>query len=221
MPNETFSPTPETRPAAPADVLRGKRILCLGSSVTYGFAADGWSFADALAERYGCAIVKEAVNGTTLADRDDASYVARLKRVADAGPFDLLLCQLSTNDAWQGVPLGDADSADPRDVTGAIRAVARIAREKWGAGLPVAFYTGARFEGDAYDAMVRRLNAMAPGEGIDVIDLWNDRAFNAIPGDHYGEWMEDPVHPRRDGYALWWAPRIARGLAALFEGMKP
>ena len=199
------------------NTLRSRRILCLGSSVTYGSAAGGWSFADALAEEYGCDIVKEAVSGTTLADGDDASYVARLKRAADPGPFDLLLCQLSTNDAWQGVPLGDADSRDPRDVTGAIRAVVRIAREKWGAGLPVAFYTGARFESDAYDAMVRRLKAMVPGEGIAVVDLWDDAAFNAIPGPRYDEWMDDPVHPRREDYARWWTPRIAERLREILK----
>ena len=200
----------------PEAILRGKRILCLGSSVTYGYAAGGWSFADALAEVYGCDIVKEAVSGTTLADRGEDSYIARLKRVGDAGPFDLLLCQLSTNDAWQGVPLGDADSTDPGDVTGAIRAVPRIAREKWGADLPVAFYTGARFESDAYDAMVARLNAIAPAEGVAVIDLWSDRAFNALPGERYDPWMQDPVHPRREGYAEWWTPRIALGLRLIF-----
>lgn len=200
----------------PEEILRGKRILCLGSSVTYGYAADGWSFADALAERYGCDIVKEAVSGTTLADRGEESYLARLRRIGDRGPFDLMLCQLSTNDAWQQVPLGEAASTETGNVTGAIRAAARIAREKWGAGLPVAFYTSARFDSDAYAAMVARLNAIAPAEGIAVIDLWSDPAFNAIPGERYPQWMADPIHPRREGYAAWWTPRIALELRVIF-----
>ena len=45
-----------------------KRIVVLGSSVTYGEASGGVSFADMLCEKYGYEIVKEAVSGTTLVD---------------------------------------------------------------------------------------------------------------------------------------------------------
>lgn len=48
--------------------LRGKRILFLGSSVTYGEAANGTSFADYLGKIDGVYVTKEAVSATTLAD---------------------------------------------------------------------------------------------------------------------------------------------------------
>ena len=56
-------------------------MLFLGSSVTYGACSGGYSFVEALAERTGLIPVKEAVSGTTLADVDDASYIARMLRL--------------------------------------------------------------------------------------------------------------------------------------------
>ena len=61
-------------------VLKGKTVLFLGSSVTYGSAAGGVSFADMMAETCGIKMIKEAVSGTTLADINDQSYVSRLKK---------------------------------------------------------------------------------------------------------------------------------------------
>ena len=40
--------------------LKGKTVLFLGSSVTYGAFADGVSFADLMAERCGIRCIKEA-----------------------------------------------------------------------------------------------------------------------------------------------------------------
>ena len=39
---------------APENALAGKRIIFLGSSVTYGSASGGVTFADFLAQRHGC-----------------------------------------------------------------------------------------------------------------------------------------------------------------------
>ena len=63
--------------------LHGKTILFLGSSVTYGSAAGGVSFADMLSE-FGCTVVKEAVSGTTLVDTSADSYVSRMKAMDKA-----------------------------------------------------------------------------------------------------------------------------------------
>ena len=61
--------------------LKEKTVLFLGSSVTYGSAAGGVSFAELMEEACGIRCVKEAVSGTTLADINDISYVSRLKKV--------------------------------------------------------------------------------------------------------------------------------------------
>ena len=91
--------------------LKGKTVLFLGSSVTYGSAAGGVSFAECMAEELGIHCIKEAVSGTTLADLDDTSYVARLKKLDPQLPVDLLICQLSTNDASQAIPLEKTEAA--------------------------------------------------------------------------------------------------------------
>lgn len=54
-------------------------MIFLGSSVTYGAASQGVSFADFIARRNGCEAIKEAVSGTTLVDNGSDSYVSRLK----------------------------------------------------------------------------------------------------------------------------------------------
>lgn len=78
-----------------------KSIIFLGSSVTYGAASGGISFADILCEKNGYGMVKEAVSGTTLTDDGPDSYVSRMKTI-NAGSADLFVCQLSTNDATCG-----------------------------------------------------------------------------------------------------------------------
>ncbi|MBE6679988.1 MAG: SGNH/GDSL hydrolase family protein, partial [Ruminococcaceae bacterium] len=60
--------------------LKGKNIFFLGSSVTYGSASGGISFAEMLAKQYEFNYIKEAVSGTTLVDIGENSYVSRLKK---------------------------------------------------------------------------------------------------------------------------------------------
>ena len=120
------------------------RIIFLGSYVTYGSAAGGVSFADIICERNGYEMVKEAVSGTTLVDTDETSYVSRLKRI-EIDSADLFICQLSTNDASLGKPLGaiapgqDIGSFDTGTIAGAIEYVIAYAKAKW--ACPIAFYT--------------------------------------------------------------------------------
>lgn len=82
-----------------ASPLRGKKILFLGSSVTFGFGSLGESFVDYLWKRDGVAAIKDAENGTTLVNQDDNSYVARFNEELNEEAPDMLVLQLSTNDA--------------------------------------------------------------------------------------------------------------------------
>ena len=77
------------------------KIFYLGSSVTYGHFSNGISFVELLDYEY----IKEAVSGTTLVDEKDNSYISRMKKVK-VQPFDLFICQLSTNDATKKKELG-------------------------------------------------------------------------------------------------------------------
>ena len=195
--------------------LEGKTIIFLGSSVTYGSAAKGESFADFMAVRDGITAIKEALSGTTLVDETTygkASYIERMKTIDTSIEADAFVCQLSTNDATMKKELGEiSDSYDMEDfdvltVTGAMEYVIAYAQETW--GCPVIFYTGTRYNSDAYQAMVDRLPELQEKWGIGVIDLWNDEDMNAVSDEDYALYMVNSIHPSRAGYREWWTPKF-------------
>ncbi len=190
-----------------------KKIIFLGSSVTYGSAAGGISFADLICEKNGFDMIKEAVSGTTLVDSEEQSYVKRLRTI-DCDRADLFICQLSTNDAAQGKPLGtisdtrDISAFDVNTVAGAIEYILAYVTEKW--NCPMAFYTGTWFNSEAYADMVSLLKQIAEKWNIRIIDLWNEPSFQSVSPEDYSRYMEDPVHPTLAGYREWWAPYIEK-----------
>lgn len=196
----------------PGSPLRGKRILFLGSSVTYGVEPGGISFVEVLAARTGCLPWKEAVSGTTLCDVDDQSYVARLRRIDSKVSFDLALVQLSTNDVTRGHPLGTpvgpeaAGGYDASTVAGAIETIVDRIRRVY--RCPVFFYAGTRYAEPRYEVMVDLLLGIAKRWGFGVVDLWHDPVLNAVDPIDYARYMSDGVHPTLAGYAEWWGPRI-------------
>lgn len=145
-------------------ILAGKKIIFLGSSVTYGAASQGVSFVDFLTSHDQCVVYKEAVSGTTLVDDGPDSYISRMKKL-QVSKADLFVCQLSTNDATQKKTLGTiASSTDPTDfdthtITGAIEYVIAYARKTW--NCPIAFYTNPPYADANYHCMVERLSQIA------------------------------------------------------------
>lgn len=207
----------QTNPEKPAaTLLTGKKILFLGSSVTYGFASNGTSFAEIISQKNQSICVKEAVSGTTLVDTDDSSYVARLSKYTSDRSFDLVVCQLSTNDATKNLPLGNAgdDDLDCGDVCGAIRYIADYVRRVW--GCPLLFYTGAYYDSDRYSLMCDALAQIAQKHGLYVADMYRDAAFNAISAEKRADYMADPIHPTFAGYSEWWAPFIESKMLKIF-----
>lgn len=195
-------------------MISDKTILFLGSSVTYGSAAGGVSFADLMAREYGCRAVKEAVSGTTLVDAGADSYVARMQRMDASLKADLFICQLSTNDASQKKPLGEPDGRmDTSTVAGAIEFIVDYARRTW--NCPVAFYTNPRYESEAYADMVGLAKKCARKYGFEIISLWDDEKFNAISEAQRAKWMADPIHPTPEGYREWWLPVFAQAVEKL------
>ena len=201
-------------------VLEGKTVLFLGSSVTYGYGSFGVSFADYFAELYGVNAVKEAVSGTTLADINEKSYVARLKKTDPSLRPDAFVCQLSTNDATKGIPLGTVANGfecadfDTSTVAGAIEYIIAYVRETW--RCPVVFYTQAKYDSAAYADMVLLLEKVREKWGIHVIDLWNDAAINDITPEERKRYLVDATHPTKAGYRDWWLPVMAKSLAEVF-----
>lgn len=178
--------------------LQGKNVFFLGSSVTYGSAAGGVSYAELMAEQCGLNCIKEAVSGTTLADIGPDSYVSRLKKHGRETAVDLVICQLSTNDATRRLPLAQTEEA--------IRFIVRYARDTW--GCPVVFYTGTYYQSDAYADMVTLLHRLRKECGYEILDLYNDAEMRAVSEDDYARFMDDPIHPNLVGYREWWTPKF-------------
>ena len=213
----------------PGHKLAGKKVLFLGSSVTYGYASMQDGLPEYFHERFGCTSVKEAISGTTLVDREEISYVNRLKKYDVSEKFDLMICQLSTNDANLRLSLGDLtdrvaaecdgaagwdaldlEAYDTMTITGAMEYIIAYAKKNW--NCPVYFYTNARYDNAHYETMVDRLFQIQKKWGIGVFDLWTSDSFNAISEADRNLYMADAIHPTKAGYMKWWGPEIERQL---------
>lgn len=189
--------------------IEGKTVLFLGSSVTYGSASGGVSFADYIGKRDGCTVIKSAVSGTTLVESGINSYVSRLKKLG-AEKVDLFVCQLSTNDASQKKELGkiieskNLNDFDTKTIAGAIEYIICYSKEKW--NCPVIFYTNPHYDSDLYGEMVGILKEAEAKWGISVIDMWNDARLNAALNKNTALYMADKIHPTKAGYLEIWTP---------------
>lgn len=200
------------------ETLKGKTVIFLGSSVTYGAASLGESFADDLSARLQCNVVKEAVSGTTLSTTSPNSYVTRLDNIKTR-QADLFICQLSTNDASQKKPLGEVTDSermedfDTDTVAGAMEYIIAYAKDKW--DCPVVFYTNPKYDSDEYAAMVELLYEIRDKWGIGVIDLWTE--LPEITEEERALYMTDAIHPTRAGYLEWWTPVMEKDIIEMME----
>lgn len=197
--------------------LKDKNVLFLGSSVTFGSASLQQGIPEYFGARFGCEYTKEAVSGTTLVDNGDSSYVQRLLNNVDKDEhYDLVICQLSTNDASKNLPLGEISDSksltdfDTSTIVGAMEYIICYAKTTW--GCDVMFYTGSHYESEAYAKMVEQVLLLKEKWGIGVLDLWSDGKFNAISDSERELYMKDPIHPTRAGYRDWWCPEMERQL---------
>lgn len=214
---------PEAEEIDPSDPLSGKTILWIGSSVTYGAHAGGhYSMVDAVEDLHSALVCeKYAISATTLVNTGEDSYVGRLKRIPTSKTPDLIVVQLSTNDATTNKPFGEiSDSKDLADfddttIAGAIETIIAYARDTF--NCPVCFYTGTYCQKEHYDEMVQLLLEIQKKWDIGVIDMFNNPDMTAVYGtEQYNTYMYDEVHPFRVGYVEWWTPVID---AALTEYM--
>lgn len=189
--------------------LKDKTVLFLGSSVTYGSAAGGVSFADLMGETCRLRCVKQAVSGTTLADINERSYVARLKAIGASVRPDLMICQLSTNDA------APSKGVDLRDTEAAIRFILEYAETVF--RCPVVFFTGTFYENKKYETMIDLLYSLQAEYRFSILDLFHDAEMRAVAAEDYARYMKDPIHPTLDGYREWWTPRFISFCEALAE----
>lgn len=197
--------------------LKGKRLLFLGSSVTYGAGALGESMADDIRVLDSCEVVKEAVSGTTLADTDNTSYYSRLK--ANVNPdhhFDAAVVQLSTNDASKGAETGAiSGSKDPagfnvKTTFGSLESIISYIQGTW--RCPVLIYTNPKFSNSTYEKMVSMMPEIQKKWGVEILDLWNDPEVNSISPSRKLLYMRDPIHPTQAGYLELWTPKFEQKL---------
>ena len=197
-----------------SDALAGLNIAWLGSSVTFGARSDGYTMADEIAKMHaGTTSYKYAISGTTLVNEDSTSYVERLKDIDPNLKLDLMIVQLSTNDATLKKDLGtvaagtDLASFDDKTIIGAMEYVIEYTKQTW--DCPVVFYTGTHYDDENYAAMVAALLQLKEKWGIGVIDLWDDQEMTALVGtDQYNVYMSDKIHPTLEGYVEWWTPKF-------------
>ena len=215
---------PVKEEADPSDPLSGRTILWLGSSVTYGQQASGYSMADLIAETHPATnCPKYAISGTTLVDETSSSYVSRMKHIDKDIDADLFIVQLSTNDATNNKPLGelaegfDKDTFDTKTIYGAMEYIIAYAKETW--GCPVMFYSGSYYESEAYGKMVEAMHAVQEKWGIECVDLYCvDEMTEMYNNDQWKAYMADGIHPRKIGYVEWWGPYFEESLTNAMIG---
>lgn len=212
-------PTMENSP------VKGNTYYWLGSSVTLGASAMNESMADFFAKKHDCICIKNAVSGTTLANQNGNSYVARfdayLQSDQKAEHMDAVIVQLSTNDQLME-SFGEITADDVRDpgafdtttTFGAIEYIIATAKQTW--GCPVLFYTNPPTGYESYMTMVLGLYDIAAKWDIEVIDLFMDLEFNNNPTEEQRKlWMSDKIHPTKAGYRDWWLPKFEDALMNL------
>lgn len=132
----------------------------------------------------------------------------------DAACQNLVICQLSTNDASTNKPLGEiaegTSGFDTKTITGAMEEIIAYSKATW--DCPVFFYTGSYYDSENYAAMVERLFEVADKWGISVLDLWHDEEFNSISEEQRALYMKDDIHPTKAGYRDWWCPELEKQL---------
>lgn len=192
-------------------ILKGKTILYLGSSVTYGYKSEGISFADYITKRNGSIMIKEAVSGTTLTESKD-SYIERLKKVDTNKKIDIFLCQLSTNDAYCKREFGEIgnsysiDSFDTNTITGAIEYIIAYSKKYFTSN--IVFYTNPYYENEHYHEMVNTILKIKEKWNIKVVDMYNEGFIENLTQEERDTYMGDSIHPTDKGYYLYMTPRI-------------
>lgn len=181
----------------PETILKGKRILFIGSSVTRGAASMNISFADMLQKKYNIYMIKDAIDGTTLVDVDSNSYISRLKKYTARDNIDLLVVQLSTNDSYKNFSIRGGEGSIENSISIIVDYAEKVLN------CPVLFFTNPPpVDNTRYKEMVELLVEIGKNNKIYIIDFYNNE-FNSMSQYEYQLCMFDHVHPTLAGYFHW------------------
>jgi hypothetical protein len=162
-------------------------------------------------------------------DESATSYISRMKKIPMDLKPDYFIVQLSTNDAAQNKPFGALSDSknladfDTKTIYGGLEYI--IAYVKQTFNCPVVFFTGTYYDkasynndGTQYGKTVEALLTVQKkwdGDGLYVIDMYTDKAMkDAYQTDLWKQYMSDGVHPKADGYKLWWGPKFEAALTS-------
>lgn len=169
------------------DNLNGKKIIFLGSSITYGAASKGISFVEYLTTEYEVKGIKEAKSGTTLAGKNVNSYLNRLRKLNFVNT-----------------------KIDATETTlGAIEYIIKYVHTKW--HCPIIFYTCIRENDLTYKQLVNHLYPLKTKWDIHIIDIFNNDEINKLAKSDK-EMMADDSHPTKKGYRYLYTPILVKQL---------
>lgn len=175
------------------------KIFALGSSVTKGYANNDISFVEKLNERRDqnitFKVIKEAINGTTLAKRSKDSYLARLLSFNKdiLKDMDFILVQLSTNDLY--LKDNDFNSTDDKTTFGAISSLVNYVKKNFKA--KIVFYTCFIKENKYYEKMILKLKELSKTYDFEIVDFYFDKTLR---NSEFNNLMTDPIHPNSKCY---------------------
>ena len=181
----------------------GPTYYFLGSSVTRGSATHGISFVENLAQRTGCRCIKNAVDGTTLADIEEQSYPRRLRSFPPPEGTDHIFIQLSTNDVARGVPIGtihagaDRTDIDVSTALGGAEDMILYLRARIAA--PITFFTS-WCDNPAYGELVTGAYGLCKKYRIGILDFYRGWNMQPVTPEKLVAYKEDGVHPNARGY---------------------
>lgn len=198
------------------DHLKGKNIIFLGSSITYGTASKGISFVEYLNTEYEVKGIKAAMFGTSLAGRDANSYVNRLRKLNFVNTkIDAVVCQLSTNDSRFDYKIGDISQSfnlenfNINTTVGAIEYIIKYIQIKW--DCPIIFYTSIRGNDSTYKHLITQLYKLNRKWHKYIIDIFNNVEINKLAKADK-EMMAYDSHPTKKGYRYLYTPIIVKQL---------
>ncbi len=208
--------------------LKGKKIACLGDSITAG-ADDERRYVCHLAQLSGAEVFNFGVSATRIATRLtpheipswNDSFLLRAERMTD--DYDVIVIFGGTNDYARAnpTPLGDKDSEDEHTFYGALK----LLYKKVIAAHPTATVVAVTplhrekekdygLEGLELLDYVKAVREVASLYSIPVIDLWNTAGIQAQDKEVMALYLCDGLHPTALG-----AKRIADRIYAFLKNL--
>lgn len=177
------------------------KILALGSSITKGYGNHDVSFVEMLNdykdEEISFRVKKEAINGTTLANLNSKSYLARLRNYSsdDLKEYDYVLIQLSTNDIFKFFWKNNKNRE--KTTLGAIEAIFEYLKENFKGR--IIFYTCFMKRNSRYENLINSLKTLQNSYIFEILDFYNDEK---MLNSEFNNIMSDNIHPNENGYKI-------------------